>query len=458
MRPKIDPAATRAHQIELGIDDTPALVDFIDCGHAMVKLADRIRWDIFEEQWRERFSTAGGPKAKSGRMVAGLLMLKHMEGLSDERLIAAWVCNPYYQYFCGEVHFQHAPPSDPTSLVKWRKQLGEEGMEWLLSTVLVSAVDSGAVNREDFAHVCVDSTVMEKNITYPTDSKLLEKCRVKLVALMDGAGLSIRQRYTRTGPRLAQQVGRFAHAKQFKRMRRALKKQRTIVGRLARELERQLDALDAETRLAAEALLGKVRRIIEQTLNPKATKKLYSLHEPEVDCISKGKAHKRYEFGTKVGIACTQKLGFVVGIRSYPGNPYDGNTLDDLLEQTQILTETPVETIAVDLGYRGRHATKAKIIHRGKKLSRRQKERLRRRSMLEAMIGHMKNDGLLGRCFLAGTDGDAVHAILCGIGHNLRLLMAFLATLPFWLREICLVYLLQAASAPHRVASASPSR
>ena len=160
----------------------------------------------------------------------------------------------------------------------------------------------------------------------------------------------------------------------------------------------------------------------------------------------------------KVGIACTQKQGFVVGIRSYPGNPYDGNTLDDLLEQTQILTETPVETIAVDLGYRGRHATKAKIIHRGKKLSRRQKARLRHCCMLEAMIGHMKNDGLLGRCFLAGTDGDAVHAILCGIGHNLRLLMAFLATLPFWLREICLVYLLQAASVPHRAASASPSR
>ena len=171
------------------------------------------------------------------------------------------------------------------------------------------------------------------------------------------------------------------------------------------------------------------RELCTQARDPKIKDKLYSLHEPEVDCISKGKAHKRDEFGVKVGVVCTQKQGFVIGIRSYPGNPYDGHTLDDALQQAETITEVAIKDAAVDLGYRGQHDSPAKVIHRGRKLSKREKKRLKRRSMLEAMIGHMKSDGLLDRCHLWGSDGDAIHTILCGIGHNLRLLLNFLREL-----------------------------
>lgn len=426
MKPKADPASRR-RQGRLFVDDGPVLTDFIDMTHPLVRMADSMVWETFENHWRQQFGTAGGPMANAGRRVGGLLMLKHMEAISDERLIEQWVCNPYYQYFCGETRFQHRPPVNPTTLIKWRKRLGEEGMEWLLTTVLDSALNSGALKRESLAHLSVDSTVMEKNIAHPTDSALLEKMRAKLVALMRANELGVRRSYSREGPRLAQRIGRLAHAKQFKRMRRSLKRQRTWVGRLVRELQRQIDQLTDAARSQARVLIAHAKRLLEQGKNPKAKNKLYSLHEPEVDCISKGKARKRYEFGTKVGIVCTQNEGFVSAMRSYPGNPYDGHTLDDMLGQSEIITGVAAKTVVVDLGYRGHHETQADIIHRGKKLSKRRKQRLRRRSAIEAMIGHMKNDGLLDRCFLKGRDGDAINAILCAVGHNLRLLRAYWA-------------------------------
>ena len=208
--------------------------------HPLVHMADTMQWETFESHWRTRFSDAGGPMANSGRRVAGLLMLKHMEALSDERLMELWVTNPYYQYFCGELRFQHRIPVNPTTLVKWRKRLGEQGMEWLLTSVLESALSGGALKRESLSHLSVDSTLMEKRIAHPTDSALLEKMRCKLVALLREHALGLRRSYSREGPRLAQQIGRFAHARQFKRMRRALNRQRTWVGRLMRELQRHL--------------------------------------------------------------------------------------------------------------------------------------------------------------------------------------------------------------------------
>ena len=395
-----------------------------------------MQWEVFDQHWDGLHSDAGGPVANSGRLVAGLLMLKHMEGLSDERLVEAWVTNPYYQYFCGEARFQHQPPINPITLIKWRKRLGEEGMEWLLTTVIETAVSCDLVKRESFEHVCIDSTVMEKNIAYPTDSRLLENLRDKLVCFLREHELNLRQSYSREGPRLAQKVGRYAHAKQFKRMRKCLKKQCTWVGRLQRELERQIDSLNESAQVQAKDLIALAKQVIAQSRNPRQKEKVYSLHERDVDCISKGKARKRYEFGSKVGIVATQKEGFVSAIRSFPGNPYDGHTLDEQLQQSETLTQVSPKTVAVDLGYRGRHETEAQIIHRGKKLSKRQKKRLKRRSMIEAMIGHMKVDGLLERCHLKGLEGDAIHAILCGVGHNLRLLRAHWKRVLLWLKKM----------------------
>ena len=206
------------------------------------------------------------------------------------------------------------------------------------------------------------------------------------------------------------------------------------VGRVQRELERQSEQLPAEAKDRADELLALAMRLLEQVKNTKSKNKLYSLHQQHVDCILKGKARKRYEFGTKVGIVCTQKENFVTGMRSYPGNPYDGHTLDDMLEQSQSITSTRAKTVVVDLGYRGKHDTQTDVIHRGRKLSKRQKRQLRRRSVLEAIIGHMKVDGLLERYHLKGVNGDAIHAILCGVGHNLRQMRAFWVRFLFWLR------------------------
>lgn len=425
MRPKADPASLSTQQSfidEPGVE----LVEFINLHHPLVKLAEQIDWRRFEVYWSSQFGTAGGPRALPSRLVAGLFMLKSLEGLSDERLIEAWICNPYYQYFCGERFFQHGAPIDPATLVKWRKRLGESGMGCIHDMVLAGSIDSGALKRVNLSHVCVDSTVMEKSIAYPTDSELLVKVLTKLVVLMRCHGLSVRQSYCRVAPRLGQQIGRYAHARQYKRMRKGLKRLSTLTARVARELERQLGLLPEAVQQEAEVLLRQAQQLRHQALNPKCKHKVYSLHEPQVDCISKGKARVRYEFGTKVGISCTQQEGFVLAMRSLPGNPYDGHTLDELLARTQQVTDRAIKTVVVDLGYRSRHRTSAKVIHRGKKLSKAEKKRLRRRSMLEAMIGHMKNDGALDRCYLKGTEGDMIHAMLCGVGHNLRLLYNFL--------------------------------
>ena len=268
---------------------------------------------------------------------------------------------------------------------------------------------------------------MEKNIAHPTDARLYDTARRKLVGLARAADISLRQNYNRLGPRLCGQVGRFAHARQFKRMRKALRRLKGYTGRVLRDIERQIDKV-AEGPLKSRLLdmVALVNRLLAQ--KPKDRKKLYSLHEPTVDCISKGKAHKRYEFGTKVSVATTTTGGFVVGMRSLPGNPYDGHTLHEALEQVEILTDQRPDMAFVDRGYRGHGVETVKVFISGARrgITRTIAKLLRRRSAIEPMIGHMKTDGRLTRCPLKGTTGDAIFAVLCGCGHNIRMILRHL--------------------------------
>ncbi len=241
------------------------------------------------------------------------------------------------------------------------------------------------------------------------------------------AGIGLRQNYNRLAPRLAGQVGRYAHARQFKRMRKALRRLKGYTGRVLRDIERQLDQVpEGALRTRILEMVALANRLLAQ--KPKDRKKLYSLHEPAVDCISKGKAHKRYEFGTKVSVATTNKGGFVVGMRALPGNPYDGHTLAEALEQVEILTDQRPELAFVDRGYRGHGVENVKVFISGARrgVTRTIAKLLRRRSAIEPMIGHMKNDGRLTRCPLKGTDGDALFAVLCGCGHNIRMILRHL--------------------------------
>ena len=279
--------------------------------------------------------------------MAGLLYLKHTFALSDEELIARWVENAYWQYFCGETYFQHEPPIHPTSLTRYRQRLGPAGCEELLQLTIEAGVAEKVIEERDMAEVLIDTTVMEKAITYPTDSKLYLKSLLRLNRQAKAHGIGLRQSYTRTGKRLAIKASRYAHARQYRRMRKALKQLKGRLGRVVRDIERKTaDWPSLPDTLAHELKLSK--RLLAQ--QPKSRNKLYSLHAPEAECISKVKAHKRYEFGVKVSVATTLRSNFVLASHALPGNPYDGHTLPKTLLRCFETTGKVVKAAFVDRG------------------------------------------------------------------------------------------------------------
>ena len=314
------------------------LDQLINMRHPLVKLAALIDWVEIERTFTVSFTSGRGRPALAPRLIAGLLYLQHTFDASDEAVVNTWVENPYWQFFCGETYLQTEWPIDPSSLTRWRKRIGEEGMETLLAVSIDAALRGGVIQKASVQQVIVDTTVMPKAIAHPTDSRLLDKSRQHLVNAAEDNRLRLRQNYNRVAPRLAAQIGRYAHARQFKRMKKAVRTLRPRVGRVHREVQRQLHVLPEAAQAKVQDLLQRTGRILTQRTKDKH--KLYALHAPEVECISKGKARTPYEFGVKVSIATTLKEGLVVGMRSMPGNPYDGHTLAETLEQVGILTGT----------------------------------------------------------------------------------------------------------------------
>ena len=399
------------------------LLEHLNQRHPLLQLAKIIDWEAINRVAGDTFQSKRGRPAERPRLIAGLLYLQHAYNLSDEDVVWGWVENPYWQVFTGETYLQKEPPIDPSSLTRWRKRLGEAGVEELLAQTIKAAMRTKVIKASSAAKVIVDTTVMEKAIAHPTDSRLLERSREHLVKAAQEHGLTLRQNYNREGPRLALQAGRYAHARQFKRMKGVLRTLRTRVGRVQRDIERQLDKVPESARSKLQELLGRTQRILTQ--KPKDKNKLYALHAPEVECISKGKARRPYEFGVKVSIVTTLKEGLVLGARSMPGNPYDGHTLYEALEQAAIVSEVQPEMAFVDRGYRGVEIDGVQVWKSGQRrgVTRGLKAMIKRRSAIEPTIGHMKADGKLSRNWLKGALGDALHAVLCGAGHNLRLIM-----------------------------------
>ncbi len=375
-------------------------------------------------------SAAGRPRL-SIRLMASLLYLKHAYNLSDEDLVARWAENVVWQYFSGMDYYEPRLPCDATQIGRFRAAIGEAGVEELLKATIDTAVDTKAVRPREFERVIVDSTVQEKAIAHPVDSRLLEIARTKVVQAAKFAGIGLKQTFAKEGRELRRRAGGYAHAKQFKRLRRTVKRQRTILGSVLREVERKLGLASTEspsTLTRLKTLLERAERI--HTQQPKDKNKLYALHAPEVECIGKGKARKPYEFGVKASIAVTHQSGLMVGARTFPGNPYDGHILREQLEQTGILLEDvgiAPKQVVVDLGYRGvdHDNPGVEIIHRGKyrSLTRQQRRWLKRRQAVEPAIGHLKSDHRMDRCWLRGATGDALHAVLCAAGYNLRWLL-----------------------------------
>lgn len=395
------------------------LVNMIDMRHELVKLADVINWQQLEQAFEGLYCADNGRPAESIRLMCGLQYLKHMYQLSDEAVCERWVENPYHQYFCGMQYFQHDLPIDPSSMTRFRKRIGEEGCELLLSATVSAGVATKTVSKRSFSEVVIDSTVMEKAITYPTDAKLMNRCREHLVKLAETHGVKLRQSYKRNGKLQLLMVGRYARAKQFKRLRKATRKLKTYLGRVSRDITRKT-ADNAELVKLFEHKLSQAAQLLSQTRNSK--NKLFSLHAPEVECIGKGKAHKAYEFGVKVGVVTTAKEQFVLATHALPGKPYDGHTLYQGLVAAKQSCGTLAKTVYVDRGYRGHEQGPVKVFIAGQKrgVTVHRKRRMRRRNAIEAIIGHMKTDGWLGRNHLLGKAGDAINALLCGAGQNLR--------------------------------------
>ena len=414
----------------------------IDLRHPLARLAGKMPWTELEAALRPSLPAdpvRGGRPALPIRLMAGLLYLKHAYDLSDEAACERWLENPYWQFFTGEVFFQTCLPCDSSSLTRWRQRLGEAGMEELLAQTINAAKAMKAVDARELSRVIVDSTVQEKAIAHPTDSRLLEVARRKLVLLCKRHGLKLRQSYEREGAGLSRQAGRYAHARQFKRMRRILRRQRTVLGRVIRDIGRKQESLEGAAKQQLQVWLERAERIWRQ--RPKDKHKLYALHAPEVECIGKGKARKPYEFGVKVGIAVTASQGLIVGARSFAGNPYDGDTLAEQLEQARTLmqdTGASPKVAITDLGYRGREVEGVQILHRGKakSLTRRQWRWIKRRQAVEPVIGHLKQEHRLGRSWLKGALGDALNAIGAAAGYNLRWLMRAIALLCAWFTDL----------------------
>ncbi len=361
--------------------------------------------------------------------MAGLHYLKHTYDLSDEETVDRWVENPYWQHFCGFEFFQHDPPIDPSLMTRWRKRIGPEAMEMMLKATAAAALETKTVKRSSLKRVTVDTTVQSKAIAHQTDSRLYLKALQLLVRHARKAGVKLRQSHTRLAKRAATKAGRYAHARQFKRMRRELKRLRTYLGRVYRDVRRKI-AGDGELEARFARLLGLVERLLAQ--QPKDKNKLYSLHAPEVVCIARGKAHKPFEFDCKVGIAATNREGLFLAARAFEGNPYDGHTLKDTAARTEAMTGVTIERIYADKGYRGHdYEGTAEVMLSGRKrgLTPTMKRELKRRSAIEPMIGHAKCDGRLGRNWLLGVDGDKVNALLAAAGHNLRLILRRLTLL-----------------------------
>ena len=401
------------------------LETLIDTRHELVKLSELIDWERFDTRWGETFCEDGRPVIAT-RLIAGLHYLKHTYRLSDEQVVQRWAENPYWQYFCGESYFQHELPLNPSSLTRWRQRLGDQGLELLLGATIDAAIESKSVKRRDLKRITVDTTVQEKAIAFPIDSRLYNGARERLVRLAKAHGVPLRQSYVRVGPRLLFKNNRYGHARQLRRQRRTTAKLKTVLGRVYRHLKRRLAEQPESVQAAFAEPMALTKRLLDQQRHDK--RKLYALHAPEVECIAKGKAHKRYEFGVKVSIATTNRSNLVVGAMSLPGNPYDGHTLGSALQQVERLTRQRPERCYVDLGFRGHDVTNVEVFKARQKrgITGSIRRELKRRNAIEPIIGHMKNDGLMDRNYLKGSQGYAINVILCGAGQNLRLILRHL--------------------------------
>ena len=412
------------------------LEGLVNAGHALVKLGRQMNWASFDEQLGQTYDPSNGAPGVSTRLMVALHYLKYQYDLSDDVVVAKWVENPYWQHFSGRQFFEHELPIHPSSMTRWRKRLGEAGAEAMLKATIDTGLKMKVITPAQIERVNVDTTVQTKAVRFPTDARLYDRARERLVKTARKQGLSIKQSYERVGRRLLMAQSRYAHARQMKRARACTRKLRTNLGRVIREIERQ----QSKPQGLRGKLLETAKRIHAQERG--YGQKVYSVHEPEVACIAKGKAGKKYEFGNKVSLAATSKGGWLLGALSLLGNPYDGHTLDAQLSQVRRLVTThAVKEGHVDMGYRGNNHQGPETIIVDKRrrgtIPKRVWKWMKRRAAIEPTIGHLKAEHRLERNHLKGTQGNAINALLSAAAMNFQKLLGFfLCRLLYFLRSL----------------------
>jgi len=415
----------------------PILKQIINPNYPLVQLADQMPWKEYDKEYGDLYSHTGRP-AKPIRLMVSLLILKQLYNLGDETVIEQWIQNPYFQYFSGEKEFQWKAPCDPSDLVHFRNRVGDNRINKILE-VSVKMQD----DKVDKENVIIDTTVQEKNITYPTDVKMRVKVIAKCRKIAKAEGLNLRQSYKRTVKDLVL-MQRFSRSrKQSKKAEKAKKKLKTIANRLIRELESKLP----ENRME---IYSKDLALFKQAINQKLQdkNKVYSLHEPDTSCIAKGKADKKYEFGSKISITVSKTKNVVLGVATFKGNPHDSQTLSKALANTQDITGIPIKVAVVDRGYQGKRMVDGVEIRYPKPQKavgyqkQKIKKQFRRRAAIEPIISHLKHDFKMLRNYLKGHQGDIINSVLACASFNFkRLLRDYQKKVLNWLDYIrCILF------------------
>jgi IS5 family transposase len=406
--------STPKHTPQIGLFNS--ISDQLDQKHPLYLLANSINWSIFDNAFKKHYSEKMGKPAKPIRLMVSLLILKYVRNLSDENIVEHWSENVYFQYFSGEQNFQPKIPCVPTELVAFRQRIGEEGVELILQESI--RVNKDPDDKNTGIIVSVDTTVQEKNITYPTDDKLYKKIISKCWKIADEESLELRQSYVRVVKKLSH-LQRFKGRKNGAKIaRKANKKIQIIAGRLIREIARKLSIAGLGKHLKNLKLF---QRVLSQKRGD--SDKIYSLHEPNVKCYSKGKEHKKFEFGSKASILVDQETGVIMGAINFTQTLHDSKTLPEVLEQYERINGEEVKEVFADRGYRGITAYKSSLIYvpkPDKKITKEKRKKHSKRAAIEPIIGHLKQHFRLCRNYLKGILGDNMNVILAAAAMNFK--------------------------------------
>ena len=415
------------------------LRDMLDSNDPLVTLADTINWEAFDDSFEKYYSDNGRP-AKPIRLMVGLLILKQLENLSDENAVLQWKRNPYYQYFCGMTEYQPALPCDPTDLVYFRKRIGSEGAE----EIFAMSVKLHGKDAEE-KQVIIDTTVQEKNVTYPTDGKLAIKMIHHLHRIAKDEEIQLRRTYVKEikGHRISLRF--FRHPKKIKKARSAMKRLKTITRILIRDISRKLGEKKVKKHQETFDLFLKV-----SDQKQKDSNKIYSLHEQHIYVIAKGKDHKKYEYGTKASLVTTMKSNIIIGVAAHQKNEHDSKTLEAALESANKYRTKPIKEAICDRGYRGKKEVDGTAIcipdspkKRDSKYQKEQKrKKFKRRAAIEPIIGHVKSDHRMQRNYLKGFVGDEINLLLAASAFNLKKWMNHFLLVFFMLRILLIIHIL----------------